>query len=74
MQRQTTIETAETTLPTPVEEIARAYLCHAKGDAALALRSVVTDALFDILEAEHRLTETRQLISSGFVRGGGPAF
>lgn len=73
MPSQTTIQSAETTLTTPVEEIARAYLTHAKGDAAQALRRVVTDALFDILEAEHRLAETRQLVSSGFVRRSLPA-
>lgn len=72
MPSQTLIQNVETTPATPVEEIARTYLSHARGNAAQALRSVITDALFDILEAEHRLAETRQLVSSGFVRRNPP--
>lgn len=52
----------------PIEEIAQAYLSTAQGDAALALRRVIGDALADLLEAERRTRETGRMISRGYVR------
>lgn len=52
----------------PVEEIAQAYLNATEGDAAIALRCAITDALSDLLEAERRARENSRLISRGFVR------
>lgn len=52
----------------PVEEIARAYLAATEGDAAIALRCAITDALSDLLEAERRARVNSRLISRGFVR------
>lgn len=53
----------------PVEDIARAYLLTSAGDADLALRCVIADALSDLLEADRRARERSRLISRGFVRG-----
>lgn len=52
----------------PVEEIAQAYLVTAHGDAGLALRCAITDALSDLMEAERRARENSRLISRGYVR------
>ncbi len=57
----------------PVEDIAQAYLATTHGDAAIALRCAITDALSDLLEAERRARENSRLISRGYVRqGAGP--
>ena len=53
----------------PVEEIARAYLLTSAGDADLALRCVIADALSDLLDADRRARERSRLISRGYVRG-----
>ena len=53
----------------PVEEIARAYLLTSAGDADLALRCVIADALSDLLESDRRARERSRLISRGYVRG-----
>ena len=53
----------------PVEDIARAYLVTSAGDADLALRCVIADALSDLLEADRRARERSRLISRGYVRG-----
>ncbi len=52
----------------PVEGIAQAYLVTAHGDAGLALRCAITDALSDLMEAERRARENSRLISRGYVR------
>ena len=52
----------------PVEAIVTAYLATAQGDARLALRCAVTDALSDLMEAERRTRERSRLISRGYVR------
>lgn len=52
----------------PVEEIAQAYLTSTDGDAGIALRCAITDALSDLLEAERRARENSRLISRGYVR------
>ncbi|KQT49343.1 hypothetical protein ASG52_10110 [Methylobacterium sp. Leaf456] len=52
----------------PVEDIAQAYLFTAHGDAELALRCAITDALSDLMEAERRARENSRLISRGYVR------
>lgn len=52
----------------PVEDIAQAYLTTAHGDAGLALRCAITDALSDLMEAERRARENSRLISRGYVR------
>lgn len=52
----------------PVEEIAQAYLATTHGDAGIALRCAITDALSDLLEAERRARENSRLISRGYVR------
>lgn len=53
----------------PIETIVCAYLETAQGDAGLALRCAVTDALSDLMEGERRARERSRLISRGFVRG-----
>lgn len=53
----------------PVEEIAQAYLATSYGDAGLALRWAITDALSDLMAAERKARERSRLISRGFVRG-----
>ena len=53
----------------PVEDIARAYLLTSAGDADLALRCVIADALSDLLESDRRARERSRLISRGYVRG-----
>lgn len=52
----------------PVETIAQAYLDTSHGDADIALRCAITDALSDLLEAERRARENSRLISRGYVR------
>ena len=52
-----------------VESIAVAYLDAAKGDAALAIRNIIRDALTDLCEAERRSLRRDRLISHGYVRG-----
>lgn len=52
----------------PVEDIAQAYLTSTDGDAGIALRCAITDALSDLMEAERRARENSRLISRGFVR------
>ncbi|GJE70812.1 hypothetical protein [Methylorubrum podarium] len=56
----------------PVEEIAQAYLSTTQGDADIALRCAITDALSDLMEAERRSRENSRLISRGFVRSASP--
>ena len=56
-----------------VEEIAQAYLTSTAGDADIALRCAITDALSDLMQAERRARETSRLISRGYVRAGGRA-
>ncbi|GJD69347.1 hypothetical protein [Methylobacterium gnaphalii] len=53
----------------PVEDTVTAYLTTTHGDARLALRCAVTDALSDLMEAERRARERSRLISRGYVRG-----
>ncbi|KQT19856.1 hypothetical protein ASG40_03345 [Methylobacterium sp. Leaf399] len=53
----------------PVEAIAHAYLMATEGDANLALRCAITDAMADLLEAERRTRSRSRLISRGYVRG-----
>ena len=53
----------------PVEAIAASYLVLASGDAGLALRCAITDALADLMEAERRTRRNSRLISRGYVRG-----
>lgn len=53
----------------PVEAIVQAYLTTTDGDAGLALRCAVTDAMADLLEAERRTRGSSRLISRGYVRG-----
>jgi len=62
----------------PVEAISSAYLGFAGGDAGIALRCAVADALSDLMEAERRTRERSRLISRGYIRespesGPGPA-
>jgi hypothetical protein len=52
----------------PVEAISAAYLGFAGGDAGIALRCAVADALSDLMEAERRTRERSRLISRGYVR------
>ncbi|CAA2107326.1 hypothetical protein MBUL_04106 [Methylobacterium bullatum] len=59
---------AEPALHCPVEEIAQAYLTSTAGDAEIALRCAITDALSDLMQAERRARETSRLISRGYVR------
>ncbi|MCE4223702.1 hypothetical protein HCU64_08070 [Methylobacterium sp. C25] len=53
----------------PVEDIVTAYLATTHGDARLALRCAVTDALSDLMAAERRARDRSRLISRGYVRG-----
>ncbi|KMO37319.1 hypothetical protein VQ02_13615 [Methylobacterium variabile] len=53
-----------------VETIAVAYLLAAGGDAGLALRRAIADALADLGEAERRTRQRDRLISRGYVRAG----
>ncbi len=53
-----------------VETIATAYLADAGGDAGLALRRAIADALADLGEAERRTRQQDRLISHGYVRAG----
>ena len=52
----------------PVEDIAQAYLTSTQGDADIALRCAITDALSDLMEAERRARENSRLISRGYIR------
>ncbi len=52
----------------PGEDIAQAYHSSTQGDAGIALRCAITDALSDLMEAERRARENSRLISRGFVR------
>ncbi|GJE16650.1 hypothetical protein [Methylobacterium marchantiae] len=54
----------------PVEEIDQAYLGTTQGNADLALRCAIADAMSDLLQAEHRVCEKSRLISRGYVRSG----
>lgn len=54
--------------PDTGEEIARSYLQTSKGDAGLALRSAISDALAYFCEAERRSRCQDRLISRGYVR------
>lgn len=56
----------------PVEDIAQAYLLSTQGDAGIALRCAITDALSDLMEAERRARENSRLISRGFIRSLSP--
>ncbi len=55
----------------PVEDIAQAYLGMTQGDAGIALRCAITDALSDLMQAERRAREASRLISRGYVRSAG---
>jgi hypothetical protein len=59
---------APTEPPDAVEEIARSYLTASAGDAAMALRCAISDALVDLCEAERRGRRQDRLISRGYVR------
>ncbi|MCY1644041.1 hypothetical protein [Methylorubrum sp. SL192] len=59
---------APTDPPDTVEEIARSYLLTSEGDAGMALRCAISDALADLCEAERRTRRQDRLISRGFVR------
>ena len=59
---------APTEPPDTVEEIARSYLLTSEGDAAVALRCAISDALADLCEAERRTRRQDRLISQGYVR------
>lgn len=52
----------------PVEAITSAYLGFAGGDARIALRCAIADALSDLMDAERRTRERSRLISRGYVR------
>jgi hypothetical protein len=52
-----------------VETIASSYLIANGGDAHQALRSIVADALADLLEYERRSRRAERLLSRGYVRG-----
>ncbi|SDA19492.1 hypothetical protein SAMN02799622_02268 [Methylobacterium sp. UNC378MF] len=52
----------------PVEAISAAYLGFAGGDAGIALRCAIADALSDLMEAERRTRERSRLISRGYIR------
>ncbi len=63
---------SDETAPSPtcsIETIAQSYLRTTEGDAALALRCAITDAMADLLEAERRTRRQSRLISRGYVRG-----
>lgn len=55
--------------PDTVERIAAAYLSAAGGNAGLAMRRIIVDALTDLCEAERRTLRRDRLISHGYVRG-----
>jgi hypothetical protein len=55
-----------------VEEIASAYLIRAGGNASVALRKAIGDALADLVEMDRRSRRAERLISRGFVRCGSP--
>ena len=67
-QTQAQPESREARASCPVEEIAQAYLATTHGDAGIALRCAITDALSDLMEAERRARENSRLISRGYVR------
>ncbi|MDH2308199.1 hypothetical protein [Methylobacterium brachiatum] len=52
----------------PVDAISRAYLGFADGDAGIALRRAIADALSDLMDAERRTRERSRLISRGYIR------
>lgn len=52
----------------PVETISTAYLGFAGGDAGIALRCAIADALSDLLEAERSTRDRSRLISRGYIR------
>ncbi|MER2193519.1 hypothetical protein [Methylobacterium brachiatum] len=52
----------------PVDAISRAYLGFADGDAGIALRCAIADALSDLMDAERRTRERSRLISRGYIR------
>ena len=52
----------------PVDAISRAYLSFTGGDAGIALRCAIADALSDLMEAERRTRERSRLISRGYIR------
>ena len=52
----------------PVEAISTAYLGFAGGDARIALRCAIADALSDLMDAERRTRERSRLISRGYIR------
>ncbi|MFG5120657.1 hypothetical protein [Methylorubrum sp. POS3] len=56
------------TLSGSVEEIALSYLQTTEGDAGLALRCAISDALADLCEADRRSLQRDRLISRGYVR------
>ncbi|AWN43365.1 hypothetical protein [Methylobacterium durans] len=71
MLKAEALATPATEVPAgPVEEIAQAYLRTAYGDAGVALRCAITDALANLLEAECREKNRERLISVGYVRVG----
>ena len=53
-----------------VETIAVAYLTAADGNAGVALRRAIADALAELGEAERRTRQRDRLISRGYVRAG----
>ncbi|MCJ2051979.1 hypothetical protein [Methylobacterium sp. J-070] len=52
----------------PIEAISAAYLGFAGGDAGIALRCAIADALSDLMDAERRTRERSRLISRGYIR------
>ena len=52
----------------PVDAISLAYLGFADGDAGIALRCAIADALSDLMDAERRTRERSRLISRGYIR------
>jgi hypothetical protein len=52
-----------------VETIASSYLTESGGDPHRALRSIVADALADLVEYERRSRRAERLLSRGYVRG-----
>ncbi|MEH3119683.1 MAG: hypothetical protein PGN25_19415 [Methylorubrum populi] len=65
-------QTSPEVVSCPVEDIAQAYLSSTQGDAGIALRCAITDALSDLMEAERRARENSRLISRGYVRNAAP--
>ncbi|MCJ2123227.1 hypothetical protein [Methylobacterium sp. J-077] len=59
---------AQTNHGCPVDAISRAYLGIAGGDAGIALRCAIADALSDLMDAERRTRERSRLISRGYIR------